>query len=59
MPDASWATDAVPTVVLADTEGVVRWSYLGAPAPADVTEALQDVGALPPPGAGETAVDFG
>ena len=52
-----YAIDAVPTVVLADTEGVVRWSYLGAPPPDEVADALRDVGILPPD-TGGTAVSL-
>ncbi len=53
-----YAIDAVPTIVLADHEGVVQWSYLGAPAPADVADVLADIGAVPRDPDG-TAVDIG
>lgn len=54
---ARYAIDAVPTVVLADTDGVVRWSYLGAPPPDELGEALRDIGILPPDPGG-TAVSL-
>lgn len=46
--------DAVPTVVLADREGVVRWSYLGAPPPDAVHDILVELGL----GGDGTAVDL-
>jgi len=41
-----YGIDAVPTVVLADHEGVVRWSYLGAPPPELVREAFVEAGIM-------------
>ncbi len=49
--------DSVPTTVLADHDGVVRWSALGAPARAAVAEALEDLGVVPPEDG--TAIAFG
>ncbi len=43
-----YAIDAVPTLVLADREGVVRWSFLGAPPPEAVHQTLVDIGAIEP-----------
>ncbi len=40
--------DAVPTLVLADREGVVRWSFLGAPPLEVVQQALADSGVVEP-----------
>jgi hypothetical protein len=40
--------DAVPAVVLADAEGVVTWSYVGAPPSSAIVEVMQDLGLLPP-----------
>ncbi len=37
--------DAVPMVVLADREGVVRWSSVGPPTADDVARALAEAGA--------------
>lgn len=48
--------DAVPTLVLADADGVVRWSYLGAPPIDEIRDVLVDVGLAP--GADGTAVNF-
>lgn len=52
-----YAIDAVPTVVLSDAEGVVRWSYLGAPPPEAIADLLLDLGLYPPDDG--TAVDIG
>lgn len=41
-----YAIDAVPTLVLADREGVVRWSFLGAPPPEAVHQTLVDIGVI-------------
>ena len=43
-----YGVDAVPIVVLADTEGVVRWSWLGAPPAEAVRDALVDAGIITP-----------
>lgn len=43
-----YAVDAVPIVVLADAEGVVRWSWLGAPPPEAVRDILVDIDVLRP-----------
>ncbi len=51
-----YAINAVPTVILADNEGVVSWSYLGAPPRDAIAELLQDLGAVPPESG--TAVDL-
>ena len=51
-----YGVDAVPIVALADALGVVRWSWLGAPPPEAVRDALVDAGIIAQdPG---TAVDF-
>lgn len=51
-----YGVDAVPIVALADADGVVRWSWLGAPPQEAVRDALVDAGIITPdPG---TAVDF-
>jgi hypothetical protein len=49
--------DSVPTVVLADADGVVRWSALGVPSGRELGEALEDLGVVPP--ADGTAIPFG
>ena len=51
-----YAIDADPTVVLSDTDGVVRWSYLGAPPPEAIADLLLDLGLYPPDDG--TAVDI-
>ncbi|MEM7285324.1 MAG: hypothetical protein AAF480_03150 [Actinomycetota bacterium] len=51
-----YGVDAVPIVTLADTEGVVRWSWLGAPPQEAVRDALVDAGIIAPDSG--TAVDF-
>ena len=51
-----YGVDAVPIVVLADRDGVVRWSWLGAPPPEAVRDALLDAGIITPDDG--TAVDF-
>jgi thioredoxin-related protein len=43
-----YAINAGPTVILADAEGVVTWSYLGAPPRDAIAALLQDLGAVPP-----------
>ncbi len=53
-----YSIDAVPTIVLADHEGVVQWSYLGAPDAETIADLLVDIGAAPP-NPDETAVDIG
>ncbi len=40
--------DAVPAIVLADAEGVVTWSYVGAPPSSAILELVQELGLLPP-----------
>lgn len=52
-----YGIDAVPTVVLADREGVVRWSFLGAPPEEAIRDILVDIGILRPDDG--TAVDIG
>ncbi len=51
-----YGVDAVPIVALADDDGVVRWSWLGAPPPEAVRDALVDAGIITPDDG--TAVDF-
>lgn len=51
-----YGIDAVPIVTLADPDGVVRWSWLGAPPPEAVRDALLDAGIITPDTG--TAVDF-
>lgn len=51
-----YGIDAVPIVVLADHEGVVRWSWLGAPPREAVRDILVDVGVITPDDG--TAVDL-
>lgn len=53
-----YGIDAVPTVVLADDEGVVRWSYIGAPPPETVHSMLVDIAVLPPDTDTGTAVNI-
>ena len=48
---------AVVAVVLADADGVVRWSALGVPSAHEFGEALEDLGVVPPPDG--TAIPFG
>lgn len=52
-----YAIDSVPTVVLADPDGVVQWSYLGAPPRQAISDLLEDFGFAPPESG--SAVDFG
>jgi hypothetical protein len=49
--------DSVPTIVLADADGVVRWSALGVPNERGLGEALEDLDVVPPDAG--TAVPFG
>jgi hypothetical protein len=49
--------DSVPTIVLADADGVVRWSALGVPNERGLAEALEDLDVVPPEDG--TAVPFG
>ncbi|MFN3215674.1 MAG: TlpA family protein disulfide reductase [Acidimicrobiales bacterium] len=49
--------DSVPTIVLADTDGVVRWSSLGVPNERGLAEALEDLDVVPPDDG--TAIPFG
>lgn len=51
-----YGVDAVPIVTLADAHGVVRWSWLGAPPPEAIRDALLDAGIITPDSG--TAVDF-
>ena len=51
-----YGVDAVPIVTLADSDGVVRWSWLGAPPPEAIRDALVDAGIITPDSG--TAVDF-
>lgn len=51
-----YAIDAVPTVVLADADGVVRWSYLGVPPRDAISGTFSDLGVVAPDEG--TAVDF-
>lgn len=43
-----YAIDSVPTVLLADSEGVVHWSFVGPPPPEAIRDVLIDIGAAPP-----------
>jgi hypothetical protein len=43
-----YSVDAVPIMVLADTDGVVRWSYLGAPPAEALRDILVDIDVLRP-----------
>lgn len=43
-----YSIDAVPIMVLADSDGVVRWSYLGAPPAEAIRNILVDIGVLRP-----------
>lgn len=54
-----YGIDAVPTVVLADDSGVVRWSYIGVPSPDAVSSMLVDIAIPPPDAADGTAVNIG
>jgi len=49
--------DSVPVAVIADADGVVRWSHLGAPARTLVAEVLDDLGITPHDDG--TAIAFG
>lgn len=49
--------DSVPTIVLADADGVVRWSALGVPSERGLGEALEDLGIVRPDDG--TAIPFG
>lgn len=49
--------DSVPTIVLADADGVVRWSALGVPNERGLGEALEDLAVVPPDDG--TAIPFG
>lgn len=40
--------DSVPTVVLADADGVVQWSFVGPPPLEAFIDVLMDIGAAPP-----------
>ena len=46
---------AIPMILVADAEGVVRRAFVGAPTPADLHEAVRAVrspGSVPEPGPG-------
>lgn len=49
--------DSVPTIVLVDADGVVRWSALGVPTRQDLGEALEDLAVIPPDDG--TVIPFG
>ncbi len=51
-----YGIDAVPIVVLADSAGVVRWSYLGAPPQEAIRDVLVDIDVIRPDDG--TSVDF-
>jgi hypothetical protein len=40
--------DSVPTVVVADIEGVVAWSHVGAPPSMAIVQLIEDLGLVPP-----------
>ena len=52
-----YAIDGVPALVLADAEGVVRWSFLGVP-PADAVADMLEAAGIVPPESG-TGVELG
>lgn len=51
-----YGINGVPTLVLADQHGVVRWSFLGAPPAEAIGEMLVAAGVVPPESG--TGVDF-
>lgn len=51
-----YGIDGVPALVLADGDGVVRWSYLGTPPAEAIADLLESAGVVPPESG--TGVDF-
>ena len=47
-----YGIEAVPTIVVADAEGVVRGSFLGPPSTAELWARVAEARSDPPPGAG-------
>ena len=47
--------DAVPILLLADQQGIVQWSFAGVPPSIEISEALVNLGIVPPE-SGESVV---
>ena len=43
-----YGIESVPTLVVADREGVVTWSFVGPPPSMAIVELIEDLGLMPP-----------